>query len=528
MKRLSLIILSLHSFSSFSFSIDKAEEIKWAPTNLSPILLTNTLEFNYCNKDEFRFRGCFAAVERFYKFKNPELSLAINDNEIITVKDEFFINRHVNYKAFIKNKRERLDIVTTQKNDEVLKKLLEFYKIEEKKYENIPAHITALSVNEFNAVTYDPFKVYEPLFKYNGLNQISIPPSIGIELSIEKGNVYVDRTYVESPAYLAGFKPYDHIIEINGEKIQNYDNDLLDQKLQFQENEIVNFKILRNNKTLSIDVKFGYQKYPPVVDKTVTLGDKKFTYLHMKEIPSDFDPELTCKIFKKILTKFNNETDGMVLDLRDNVGGYSETAACIASLFLGKNKNLFTEYDLMNNPVEEKISSLEKVFKKPVVTLINEATASSGEILAGVLNFYGRSPLIGTRSFGKGIGQITETFKTPFGGLDKIELHYTSLVMRYPDGTSHQNKGLIPDYLVYLSGAEPVTFENKVLRMEDYAVYPIMLDNVKSKLSKTPSKRVSEKCLSQKNLESLFRDAGEFSFLNDKQLQTALAILDCK
>ncbi len=512
----------------YADQLDKQDEIIWAPTKLAPTLLTNTIEFNYCNQSTSRFLGCFAAIERFYKFSHPEKSLDIKNNEIILKDDQKFINRDRQFKEYIIDKRIRFTAIAAKKNDLTLKNLITFFNNDFKKLQNVPPYMTALAVNEFNTIAYDPFKVYAPKLKYNGFNRISLPPSSGIELIIDENQIIVDKVLVESPAYLAGFKRNDIITEINGEKIKSPTFETLDQKMRFHINQVVPFKVLRKNKTFDLKVKFGYQKYPPVVDKKFILNGTKYSYLHLKEIPSDFEPEFTCRVFKKILSNMNESSDALILDLRDNPGGYSETAACISSLFLGKNKNLFTEYDFMNNSVDKRESDLDAAFSKPIITLINERTASSGEILAGVLRFHGRSALVGNRSFGKGIGQITETFKTPYGGLDKIELHYTALVMRYPDGTSHQNFGLKPDYQVFLDGDFPSFSEKNSLRMEDLAVFPLTLNPVKAEQKSFPVSIMPKNCYDSKKINENFKNTPNRSFLNDRQLQVAINILECE
>ncbi len=527
MKKTLLLSLSILSLKSFALSPDKAEEIKWAPTNISPLLLTNIVEYKYCNGDLNRFKGCVAAVDRFIKFNDETSALAVENDQFVLTKDDTFKSRRENYKNYILLKRKNLDHIAELKSDALTKSLIALFQKEFAKKGKVLPHESMLPVNEFNAVAYDPYQMYEPVFKYNGLNQMTLPPGIGIELSNYQNQVLVKKVYIESEAEKAGLKVNDLILSIDGKAIPDVDLDTIDSLFNFKNNQIVTLGIRRGNEELTLNAKFAYQKYPPVVDRKIKLANQTLTYLNMSEIPSELDPEMTCKVFKNILGKFNKESAGMVLDLRDNLGGYGDVAACISSYFLGPKKHLYTEFDLMNNELDKMISSSPKVFTKPLVVLVNEGTASSGEILAGTLRFHGRAYLVGNRTYGKGIGQITDGYASLKNEMDKIELHSTSLFIRYPDGKTHQNIGLIPDVTYYLGGMTKSMAESDILRMEDYAVYPLKFEPSAKLMDRAELPKLKPSCTDSSKIEERLKGINSSSWENDPQLQMALSVLEC-
>jgi carboxyl-terminal processing protease len=526
MKNISWIFL-LASLNTYSMSIDKQDEIKWAPTNMSPMFILNTIKFDYCNYSIERFKGCVALVDRFIKYNDSKFSLEIENGEFKIVNDNNFDNRFIDYKKFIIYKREKLDRFAKFKSDTLLKSLVSLFDVQVKIKGTIKPHEVAIPINEFEAIFSDPFKRYEPLPKYNGLNHFSLPASMGAELSILNKKISVDRVVVNSPSFEAGLKPDDQIIQINGKDITVESQDDLDKIFKFENQEKVLFKIKRAEKVFDMSITFTYSSFPPVVDKVINFNKKKYTYLHLNEIPSDLDPDVTCRIFQKILKNFNENTEGLILDLRDNVGGYGDVAACIASSFIGEDKILFTEKSLDGETVEQKVSDLPKMFNKPVVTIVNQGTASSGEILAGILQFYGRSYIVGSRTFGKGIGQISESYPTDNSMINKIELHFTSLMIQYANGESHQGKGIIPDYQVFYHGLTESLKEKNALRMEDYAVYPLKFPNGKNELDKITLPKLPEKCSDIKKIEEMFNQKNDFEWDKDMQLQFSISLLNC-
>lgn len=132
----------------------------------------------------------------------------------------------------------------------------------------------------------------------------------------------------------------------------------------------------------------------------------------------------------------------MIVDLRDNGGGYLEDAVNIAGDFIPKGKTVVkTEYRVGSSEV---YTSPGPGMSLPVVVLMNGNTASAAEILSAALHDDIHAPLIGTKSYGKGTVQITQQFS------DGSALKYTIGRWLTPTGTWIHHKGLQPDYKVQL------------------------------------------------------------------------------
>ena len=132
--------------------------------------------------------------------------------------------------------------------------------------------------------------------------------------------------------------------------------------------------------------------------------------------------------------------DSLIIDLRDNTGGYLSAAESIASLFLKKGKKIYSlEGKNMN---ETGIDQTEERRTYPVVVLVNEYTASASEVLALALKESYGATIIGTKTYGKGKVQVTSTLSN-----DEM-LKYTAAKWYSPNGNNIDGKGITPGIYV--------------------------------------------------------------------------------
>ncbi|MDD5769342.1 MAG: S41 family peptidase [Candidatus Gracilibacteria bacterium] len=263
----------------------------------------------------------------------------------------------------------------------------------------------------------------------------------GIGAVIDKNElgILVDRVLKGSPALNSGIRQGDIIIEANGVSLK-------DLTLQEGVNNIkgpagtkVVLKILRagENDFIIKEVIRDKIKIPSV--DTKDINNQEIGYISI-----NLFGENTSKEFAEILNTFNNEKiKGIIIDLRDNGGGYLQSAVEILSNFIEKGKLLVTtkyKNSLLNNYYYSE--NFGEVFDKKIVVLINGNSASASEITAGALKDYNKAILVGEKSYGK--GSVQQPFDLPDGSMLKLTIAkwYT------PKDYSIDHNGIIPDIKV--------------------------------------------------------------------------------
>jgi carboxyl-terminal processing protease len=137
--------------------------------------------------------------------------------------------------------------------------------------------------------------------------------------------------------------------------------------------------------------------------------------------------------------------DGLIIDLRNNGGGYLQTSVEVASEFIGEGVILYEQY---GNGERDTYRALKdgQATEIPLVVLINEGTASASEIVAGAIQDYGRGQLIGVTSFGKGSVQNWVPLSN-----DQGAVRVTIAKWLTPDERTIQGTGLSPDVEVEIT-----------------------------------------------------------------------------
>jgi carboxyl-terminal processing protease len=522
---LSLIALVCLQYTQSAMAIppSKYDEVKWAPTELNPRLIDGTITFDYCKFELMRFKGCVAAVEMFSHSVDKNNEILLENGKFIISKTRDIDLERSDFKKYQANRRKKYDAFDSAFNNVGLSSLVAIYADLRKQNANPLPYQIADSLNEYFAVAFDPHKLLQPMDRYDGSMRISQKPYIGVELIPNGHNLEVKKVMVNTPAELAGIKPGDIITQTDGNDL-NITSDDAENFFDFQENQVVKLTVKRKNRTFKVDVTFGYKGITPVVDREIEYNNEKYTYLYMSQIPwnQDLTADDQCSIFEDMFKKFNESSDGMILDLRDNIGGEGRTAACIVGLFTKKGTHVFTEINIYDESETVYKTTLDQAFKKKLVVLVNEKTASSGEIMTGFLQFYGRAPILGNRTYGKGIGQFSEDWV-----MDRSTLYETTTKAVYPDGTNHQAKGITPDLFVYKKGLKISQSEKNALREEDNALYPLRFSPSPSHLERPKAITLPTECISDNEIRSEFNKLADTDWKRDMQLQYALKTISC-
>ncbi len=243
-----------------------------------------------------------------------------------------------------------------------------------------------------------------------------------------------------SPAEAAGLRTGDAIIALDGKDMTGVDPELVRKQVLGPAGSTVTLTI-RRGKEPPFDVKITRAKI------TIKSADGKMlendiAYVQVTTFGDKTTPELTA-VLKDLMAK---NPKGLILDLRNNGGGYLQTAVEVASQFLPKDKVVL--YEQYGNGEKQSYMSLGKGLAAdiPMVVLINEGTASASEIVAGALEDYDRATLVGVVSYGKGSVQIW----TPLSN-DQGAVRVTVAKWLTPNGRTIHKLGLTPDVYVVMT-----------------------------------------------------------------------------
>lgn len=226
---------------------------------------------------------------------------------------------------------------------------------------------------------------------------------VGIEFVIRKDTIHVQNVIKNGPAEKAGILAGDKIVAIDGKPfvgkiVTEYE---AKHRLKGPKDTKVTIGVQRykSKKVYTYTVTRG-----EIPTKSVTAAymlDDKTGYVRIKNFGETTYPELLVALAKLSREGFNN----LVIDLRDNTGGYLNSAVTIANEFLPE-KRLIVYTQGRKSPRTNYTTDGNGQYKNlPLVILINEGSASAAEILAGAMQDNDRAMIIGRRSFGKGLVQ---------------------------------------------------------------------------------------------------------------------------
>ena len=286
--------------------------------------------------------------------------------------------------------------------------------------------------------------------------------------------ILIIKTYKDSPAYNANIRVLDYIVgvENNGEYIpfegKKYSE--IRQYIVGPLNSTATFKIKRNNELLDIDVTRNEYKI-----STATLNDN-YIDLYPNNVVLEIEEfaETTGNEVSDLLKTINNtKNKDLVIDLRDNPGGYVYSMANVASCFLKSGLPVLTYEDKNGNKYTAEKTSAKTVYEFNSITmLINGKSASASEALTLCLDYYqdylNAFQVVGTTSFGKGIAQTSINLS------DGSTLKYTFAKVYDPSGEESIHKiGIVPDIEIPLeqyTNGESLTYYTSVYNQLKEAV----------------------------------------------------------
>lgn len=317
-------------------------------------------------------------------------------------------------------------------------------RIEREYAEPAPAEKLVQGAIEGMVSALDPHSAYLPPeayddFKADTSGQFA---GIGVEVDLRSGQVVVIAPVADSPAERAGIQSGDRIISVNGVAPDTLPLSEIVHRMRGKKGTTVHVVVRRpgHSSPLEFNIVRDDVQLPSVY---VRRFDQDIGYVRITAFQDGTHGELLDKLGS---LRQQRDLKGLLLDLRQNPGGLVSEAVAVADEFLGSGLLFFTRQRA--NVIDRIDTTSRGHFEGiPMITLIDEGTASAAEILAGALKDRERSILVGTRTFGKG------TVQTILDLPDGAGLRLTAMRYYTPAGVGIQASGVLPDEVV--SDAEP-------------------------------------------------------------------------
>lgn len=278
---------------------------------------------------------------------------------------------------------------------------------------------------------------------------------IGIEVMLKDGVISVGNVFDNSPASEAGVKVGDIVTKVNDTDITGKSLSEVVSMISGEDSgNTSKLTVNRNGEELSFELSKATIETPIVESEIYENNGKKIGYIKIEIFNSN-----SYKQFNNALKKLEkNDIEGLVIDVRDNPGGYLSEVKNILCLFLNKKQVL---YQLQTKSETEKVYGTKKSIDRdyPVSVIINDESASASEILASAFKESYGSHVVGINSYGKGTVQSASDLNSG----DTIK--YTVQKWLTPDGNWINDKGVVPTDRVetVLQEGETLTYENDTM-----------------------------------------------------------------
>lgn len=360
---------------------------------------------------------------------------------------------------------------------------------------------------------------------------------IGAEVR-QEGNRYIINSLVKDmPAEKSGLKPDDEVVTVDGQSIEGLSFNELLGLIRGEKGTSVTIGVKRGSADQIIEYKIERAEIPVYTVSSEQL-ENNIGYIAITRFAEKTDVE-----FKEALQKLQDEGElkGLIIDLRSNPGGLLNQTVEIANTLVPKGKKILDVVYKNDSRKVSYISKQEKTFDTPIVVLINEYSASASEVLTAALKESAGATVVGVTSYGKGIVQTYEQFRS--GSV----LVLTEAEWKTPEGNGIHKIGVEPNVTVELpeyASLHAVT-SGVELKLHSYGDDVLSLQKILLALGYTPS---DEGLFDEQTLEAvkqyqqdkgvtvngvyndelgtlLISDMRELIQSNDTQMEKALDIL---
>lgn len=266
----------------------------------------------------------------------------------------------------------------------------------------------------------DPYTVYYPEDDLDDLKQMITGKYAGIGSIIryykKRERVVIFEPYEDTPAAEAGLKAGDVILEIDGKDVKGLMTDKVSEMLRGEAGTTFILKVERPGEAAPLEFRITRRNIQtPAVPYYGMLTDGKSGYVQL----TSFTDNCARDVRRAIIELKEQGASQFVLDLRSNGGGSLKEAVEIVNLFVPKGLELISTKGKMRQACHVYKSTREPLdLKSPLAVLVDGASASAAEIVAGSLQDLDRAVIVGTRTYGKGLVQIPRDL--PYNGQLKV------------------------------------------------------------------------------------------------------------
>lgn len=337
-----------------------------------------------------------------------------------------------NFTTSLRNMIMRASTMDSNKKIEEVKQIMEQDWFFSDEIDDVDTRLTDQALTGITTNEEDPHTQYMSKDEVESFTQ-SINRNyvgIGVQYINTDGNAIIFKVYKNTPAEKAGVQAGDIIDSVDGEKVSGKTNAEIKALVQGKAGTKVTLGLVRDGKTILLDItreQVASTTYGKMLEDNIA-------YLQLYQFGNTTPDEV-----KSYLDDFK-DAKGLIIDLRDNGGGYLDSVEGVASCFLEKGTLVMSQEYANGEKSETHTSSEQYSNIQNIVILVNENTASASEVLTLALKQQRDDvTIVGTTTYGKGTVQITKMFD------DGSALKYTTSKWLSPDNTWVNGVGITPD-----------------------------------------------------------------------------------